>query len=155
MEGFKLEIKKIEKANRVIAISLINTVFLQFEAPDYSSEGVETFKNTALFNEDFMDTLEMYGAFERERLIGVIATRDHGSHIALFFVDSNYHRQGAGKKLFQVVIDNFFGKVITVNSSPYAVPVYHRLGFVDTDIEQTVNGLKFTPMKFTKNIQEK
>jgi len=34
---------------------------------------------------------------------------------------------------------------ITVNSSPYAVEVYHHLGFVDIDKEQTVNGIRFTP----------
>jgi len=146
----ELEIKKIKKGKRDIAIALIHAVFIQFEAPDYSSEGVETFKNTALYNKDFMDTLEMYGAFEGERLIGIIATRDSGSHIALFFVDSNYHRQGVGKKLFQVAVENSIGNKITVNSSPYALAVYHCLGFVDTDIEQTVNGLKFTPMKYMK-----
>ena len=36
---------------------------------------------------------------------------------------------------------------MTVNSSPYAVPVYHKLGFKDTGSEQMVNGLRFTPME--------
>jgi hypothetical protein len=27
--------------------------------------------------------------------------------------------------------------------------VYHRLGFVDLDHEQTVNGLRFTPMSYS------
>ncbi|MEI3367845.1 GNAT family N-acetyltransferase [Clostridium sp. CAG:265] len=35
-----------------------------------------------------------------------MATRNHGTHIALFFVDGKYHRQGIGKKLFKTVLDN-------------------------------------------------
>lgn len=146
----KLEIKKIEKANRDQAISLVLAVFIQFEAPDYSSEGIETFKNTALYNEEFWNTLEVYGAFTEERLIGIIATRSHGSHIALFFVDGNYHKQGVGKKLFQVIVEKCTGNEITVKSSPYAVAVYRRLGFIEMEGGQNINGLRFIPMKFLK-----
>ena len=39
---------------------------------------------------------------------------------------------------------------ITVNSSPYAVPVYHKLGFVDTDVEQISDGMRYTPMKYER-----
>lgn len=35
----------------------------------------------------------------------------------------------------------------TVHSSPYAVEVCHRLGFLDTDVDRTVNGIRFTPMR--------
>ena len=37
--------------------------------------------------------------------------------------------------------------VFTVNSSPYAHEIYKHIGFVDTDTEQCINGLKFYPMK--------
>lgn len=36
---------------------------------------------------------------------------------------------------------------MTVNSSPYAVGAYEKPGFFDTDIEQVMNGLRFTPME--------
>ena len=39
---------------------------------------------------------------------------------------------------------------ITVNSSPYAVPVYHKLGFVDTDVGQISDGMRYTPMKYER-----
>lgn len=38
---------------------------------------------------------------------------------------------------------------ITVNASPYAIEAYHHLGFVDTAKEQTVNGIRFTPMSYS------
>lgn len=37
---------------------------------------------------------------------------------------------------------------VTVNASHFAIPIYHKLGFIDTDKEQTVNGLRFTPMTY-------
>ena len=63
-----------------------------------------------------------------------------------FFVDGMYHRKGIGKQLFEkVCLDNSSGNM-TVNSSPFAVKVYHHLGFIDSDIEQVTDGLRYTPM---------
>jgi len=92
----------------------------------------------------------MYGAYDSETLLGVIATRNKGNHIALFFVDGKHHRQGIGKTLFQIVLENSTAKEITVNSSPYAVEVYHRLGFVDIAPEETTNEIRYIPMVYSK-----
>lgn len=32
---------------------------------------------------------------------------------------------------------------LTVNSSPYAVPVFHRLGFGETETEQFSDGMRY------------
>ena len=37
---------------------------------------------------------------------------------------------------------------ITVNSSPYAVEIYRRLGFTATDAERVTDGIRFTPMTY-------
>ena len=37
---------------------------------------------------------------------------------------------------------------------PYAVEIYRHLGFVPTDDEQSVDGLRFTPMQYSSK-QEK
>ena len=37
---------------------------------------------------------------------------------------------------------------ITLNSSPYGLPFYKAIGFVPTEEEKTVNGIRFTPMKY-------
>jgi predicted GNAT family N-acyltransferase len=63
-------------------------------------------------------------------------------------VDGKYHRQGIGTMLFKVVRQDYPNQTITLNSSPYGVSFYHALGFIDTDKEQTVNGIWFTPMKY-------
>ena len=57
-----------------------------------------------------------------------------------------YHRKGIGRLLFEKACSDNISGTITVNSSPYAIEVYHNLGFADTDIEQVTDGLRYTPM---------
>ncbi len=95
-----------------------------------------------------MSALTIYGAFDHNKLIGVIATRNEGNHIALFFVDGKHQQKGIGRKLFNTIIECCNSNEITVNSSPYAKEIYHHLGFKDTDVEQAVTGIRFIPMLF-------
>jgi len=132
-----MEVKKIDDTQITNAIDLIWQTFLQFEAPDYSEEGVKSFQDF-IENKEIIKTLEFWGAYDEEELKGVIATNENRKHICCFFVKAQYQRE------------NSSSKTITVNSSPYAVPVYHKLGFVDTDTEQLSDGMRYTPMQFIK-----
>ena len=144
-----MEITKIERAQTHEAIDLIWTTFLQFEAPDYSEEGVQSFKDF-IEDKEIISTLEFWGAYDNRELKGVIATNKNRRHICCFFVKARYHRQGIGRKLWEYLLANSSSEVITVNSSPYAVPVYRKLGFVDTDVEQLSDGMRYTPMKYER-----
>lgn len=144
-----MEIKKVDDLQIGQALELIWETFLQFEAPDYSAEGVQSFR-AFIENKEIVQTLEFWGAYDDGELKGVIAANENRKHICCFFVKAEYHRQGIGKKLWEFLLDNSQNEIITVNSSPYAVPVYHKLGFADTDTEQLTDGIRYTPMKFEK-----
>ena len=144
-----MEIKKVDDLQIGQALDLIWETFLQFEAPDYSAEGVRSFR-AFIENKEILQTLEFWGAYDDGELKGVIAANENRKHICCFFVKAEYHRQGIGKKLWEFLLDNSQNEIITVNSSPYAVPVYHKLGFADTDTEQLTDGIRYTPMKFEK-----
>ena len=161
-----MEIKKIDEIYLAYAIDLIWSTFLQFEAPDYSEiccffvkaqyhrQGIgrklwESFKDF-IEDEEIIKTLEFWGAYDNKELKGIIATNDNRKHICCFFVKAQYHRQGIGRKLWEYLCENSQSKIITVNSSPYAVPIYHKLGFVDLDIEQVSDGMRYTPMKYER-----
>lgn len=147
-----MEIKKIKDSQINNAIALIWTTFLQFEAPDYSREGVQSFRDF-IQNEEIVKSLEFWGAYDNKELKGVIAANDTRKHICCFFVKAQYHGQGIGRKLWEYLLENSQNQTFTVNSSPYAVPVYHKLGFIDIDTEQLSDGIRYTPMKFERQAQ--
>ena len=128
------------------ALDLVWKVFLEYEASDYTEEGIKEFKKS-IDDNDWVKARDFYGAYDdNNKIIGVIATKDI-THIALFFVDGKYHKQGIGRQLYDKVKSLNKKGFFTVNSSLYAHEIYKHLGFVDTNIEQSVNGLKFYPMK--------
>ena len=147
-------IRLLEKGDIIPAMDMVWKVFLEFIAPDYAKEGIDEFKKfiDPYFITDKMVSGEfkLWGAFAGEKPIGVIAIKPP-LHIALLSVDKQYHRRGIARKLFETVMSDKtvtqgYNK-ITVNASPYAVNIYRRLGFIPMDTEQTVNGLRFTPME--------
>lgn len=127
------------------ALELVWKVFLEYEAPDYTEEGINEFKRT-IEDDSWVNAREFYGAFDGDKIVGVIATKD-GNHIALFFVDGDYHRRGIGRNLFNMVLELNKDGYFTVNSSPYAHEVYKHLDFFDTDTERCISGLRFYPMR--------
>ncbi len=142
-----MEIRKIMKEGLPAVLDLVWTVFLEFEAPEYSQEGIDEFKRY-IDQQAKETTLEIYGAFEENELLGVIATRNERSHISWFFVKKEYHGRRIGRKLFEHIVPFSSTDFITVNSSPYAVKIYRKLGFADTAAEQVTNGIRYIPMKY-------
>ena len=129
------------------ALSLAWEVFSDYEAPVYSKEGTAEF-HKCLHDEKYLAGIEYYGAFHGDTLIGEIGIRPKQRHICFFFVKGSYHRKGIGTKLFRLLLEDYIGQRITLNSSPYGLPFYKALGFRQTDREQTVNGIRFTPMEY-------
>jgi len=149
-----MEIKKLTEMDIKKALDLVWEVFSEFEAPEYSSEGINEFKDFIEYGSIIKmmngKTLNFWGCYKGGDIVGVIATKGIG-HICLLFVKKEYHRQGIARSLFETVRDSYEDKdvkEITVNSSPYAVQVYHRLGFREKDSEQVINGIRFTPMSY-------
>lgn len=149
-----MEIKKLQKAEIKEALGLVWEVFLEFEAPEYASEGIEEFKAfieyDSVLERMSLGILNFWGCYSKDELVGVLATKFTG-HICLLFVKKQYHRQGIARHLFETLRSLYYPmnvKEITVNSSPYAVEFYRRLGFKETDSEQVLNGIRFTPMSY-------
>ena len=152
---FQLEYREIKQEELPETLDLVHKVFDEFEAPYYSEEGVAAFYKFIDINnmsEQYSNgSLYFYGCFVNDIIVGMIAVKDF-VHISLLFVDKQYHKQGIARKLFDNIIKlckekNPSHKTITVNSSPYAVEVYHKFGFSDVSSEQVVDGIQFMPME--------
>ncbi len=149
-----MTIREITTRDITAAIDLARAAFNKYIAPEYSQQGIDEFMKTAspeamaerLQKGNFAYIAELDGT-----LAGIIEVRD-GSHISLFAVDPSHLRHGIGRRLFEtaawrITSTNPGIPSITVNSSPFAVPIYTRLGFKPTGPQQQINGIVFTPMK--------
>ena len=144
-----MEIRELTKSEQVQALDLAWEVFMEFEAPDYSKEGVEEFRGF-LDDEKEVAKLRFFGAFHDNKIAGVLAMR--GDHISLFFVKKAFHKKGIGKGLFQYMMSQFGDGEKTVNSSPYAKEIYCKLGFMAANTEQITNGIRYIPMVYAGSL---
>ncbi|WP_310638539.1 GNAT family N-acetyltransferase [Delftia acidovorans] len=87
-------------------------------------------------------------ARQGDALAGMAALRD-GRHLFHLFVGLPFQRRGLARRLWQALqpaIHPDAGSV-TVNSTPFAVPAYERLGFRATSAPLEKNGVAFVPMQ--------
>ncbi len=131
------------------ALRLIWETFLQFVAPDYSEEGVRAFRDF-IEDRETVESLEFFGAYEGGELAGALAVSEGRRHICCFFVAARHQGRGIGRALYEHLLQNSANSVYTVNSSPYAVEIYRRLGFAALSGEQLADGMRFTPMEYAR-----
>lgn len=148
-----MKIKQLRTREMDKAISLVWDVFLEYEAEKYSKEGKKAFGD-AIHSEEYLRTIKAYGAFEGKELLGVIATREEGSHVALFFVHGKHHGEGIGRSLWNAVLEDNTSETITVHSSLFAVPVYRKLGFEQTGDVKEEGGIQYVPMRYRMTVAE-
>lgn len=148
-------VRRLDGTELPEAAALAGRVFAEFEAPEYSPEGIAAFlrfiEPPALAAQHRNGSMQSWGAFRQGTLIGII-TLTRRSHLCLLFVEKACHRQGIARALFSALRDHCRTAPdtprITVNSSPYAVEAYRKLGFRATGGERTVDGIRFTPMEY-------
>lgn len=137
------------------AMALAWKTFLRFEADVYTPEGVKNFQNfitdSTLHRMFVMGAYQLFVALDHGKVIGMITLRN-STHISLLFVDEKYHRRGIGRALFDYLAEYLLAEVgaykVTVDSSPYGVEFYHKLGFKDIRAEEKKDGIIYTPMEF-------
>lgn len=152
-------IRKITGAEVESAMTLALEVFMEFEAPDYGPAGVDTFKKDIVENPEYLENAcqglcPIYGAFDADKLVAIMGMRSSKTHINLVFTKKEYHRKGIARAVWNYLLNDRLRempelKELTLNSSPYGLPFYLSIGFVPQGAEQTINGIRFTPMKYT------
>ena len=135
------------------AMNLAWDTFILYEAPEYTKEGITSFRN--FVRDPILKTLFIEGkynvlaAFNNNIIVGIIGVRNE-THISLLFVDSEYHKKGIARRLVEKTFERTYEKYgkreMTVNSSPYAVGFYHKMGFQDLRPQETRDGITYTPM---------
>ena len=137
------------------ALELVWQVFEKYEVPDYEEMGVQTFRHFIDYHNMVekinQGEMRFWGCYLRNYLVGVIALRE-GQHISLLFVRDKFHHLGIAGNLVrmavsQVEMEEPEIRAVTVNSSPYAVGFYEKMGFRALGPEQKADGIRFTSMR--------
>ncbi|MGM9618773.1 MAG: GNAT family N-acetyltransferase [Oscillospiraceae bacterium] len=142
-------IRKLNTEEICEALPLVWRVFCEYEAVDYPASGKQAFWD-AIHSEAYIQMLTAYGAYDGDGLLGIIATRNGGRHLALFFVEGRHHNEGIGRRLWEAVLSESTAEKITVHSSLYAVEIYKKLGFVPTAELQSEGGIQYLPMAYQR-----
>lgn len=151
----KVEIRVAYREEWNSCMLLAWKTFLQFEASEYTEEGIQNFKDfitdDTLYQMFVMGTYPVFVALVDDTIVGMLSMRNR-THISLLFVDKNYHKQGIGSQLiacaWNYLRTELGESVMTVNAAPYGVPFYHKVGFQDIGEETQTDGIIYTPMKY-------
>jgi GNAT superfamily N-acetyltransferase len=144
----------MEPGEEVEVSALVWEVFGEFEAANYEPRGIEEFRS-------FITPEKLKARSQEEvffvlcckaggKIVAVAAAREN-QHLCLLFVQRKFQRRGIARRLVELTMERCRQAIpdlasFTVNSGRYAVPVYERLGFRATGVEQEKNGIRFTPM---------
>lgn len=137
------------------ALDLVWEVFEIYEAPVYEEIGIKTFRHFIEYGNMVekvrQGEMTFWGCYLNNYLVGVIALRT-GQHISLLFVREKFHRLGVARRLVRVAVNGLANqnpeiRAVTVNSSPYAVEFYKKIGFVPLGPEEKRDGIRFTSMR--------
>jgi GNAT superfamily N-acetyltransferase len=143
--GCDVEFRDMAPGEEQAVLDLVMRGFDELVRPDFSDEGASEFTRAATsFVIDRPAGHHITVAESTGELVGMVDVRDR-SHVCLFFVDADYRGRGVGRELLAAALGADSSSV-TVNSSPWAVPVYERLGFVSTGPEIERNGIRAVPM---------
>lgn len=147
-------VRMLEHSDIPEAVKLIRESYERFVAHDYTPEGTVHFYEYASEEAlaariDGHTHFALVAAADGE-LVGMIEMRDY-EQCTLFFVRARQHGQGIGRWLFEEAVAHCRHhrpdlNRITVQSSPFAVPVYRHLGFKNAGVLQEENGIVYQPM---------
>lgn len=151
-----VEVRQIRGAEFEPAMKIVWNTFLEFEGKIYTQEGIKSFydfiSDPLLERMFLLGEYLIFGAFLDDKMVGVAGVRNQ-SHLSLLFVEKEYHKMGVGSALvfsaFRYSMEKYKEYRFSVNSSPYAVEFYHKLGFQDTAGQLVKDGVIYTPMCYT------
>jgi GNAT superfamily N-acetyltransferase len=148
-------IRTIKNHEGEVVRQLILSLFGSHIFSDYTEEGVRVIHdyvtNDSLIKADKSDFTLV--AEESGTILGTIKIK-RNSHVSMLFVNERFQGRGIGRRLLDAATQECRSREIeltclTTNSSRFALPFFERFGFTRIGKERKVNGVVFTPMKFT------
>ena len=148
----KIAYREMKCGEKQAVCKLVREVFDEFVAPGYETAGIEEFFKFA--NPTAMATRVKAGGYvlvasTSDGLVGMLEFAPPDL-IAMLFVSVQH--QGIAKELLahairRALVANPPVSKLTVHSSPYAEPIYRKMGFMQVGDVTTENGITYIPME--------
>lgn len=127
---------------------LVKQVFDEYVASDYGQDGIDEFFRFAdpkAMKERVQSGCLVLVAQQGDMLVGMLEF-DPPDTLAMLFI--TVKRQGIATKLLAMAItQNPQLAKLTVHSSPYAMPIYQKMGFKKAGERIAENGITYLPME--------
>jgi len=151
-------IEEYQAGQEFMIYQLIKKVYDEFVSDDYTDEGNRFFYSWIdpyKIAKRQQNEINILVASDDSKIVGMIEIRDN-DRISLLFVDKEYQGQGIARQLFQASLKKCLKKdpklkMFYVHASPFSIPVYRKLGFIETDEMQETMGIKYLPMEMKIN----
>ncbi len=149
-----VEIRDMQPDEAGAVAALVQASFARFVAPEFDALGIENFCRFATANQIALRQTHGFKTLiaEQDGQICGMAQFRPPAHVLMLFVESRYHGRGIARRLLDegvahLCAQNPSVQMITVNSSPHAVPAYERLGFAATGPMSNDGGILSVPMR--------
>ena len=132
-----VQVRTLENRETPEALALVWDVFLQFEAPDYSQEGIDAFRQS-IYDPEYEKKLTLYGAFQDGELLGIAEgspeSWNHRWRISNLCIFQEKHRRcGVATALMEKMLEEAapmrMAVLETQTCNERAIAFYRKCGF--------------------------
>jgi len=153
-DDIAVRIERYELRQETAISGFIRRVYDEFVAGDYPDEGNRVFydwiePSQIAARQQKQNTLLV--ALAHSAIVGMIEMRNTNV-ISLLFVDKQYQGRGIARRLVDQALRDCLKldpdiDRLCVHASPFSIPIYRKLGFVETDAMQEEFGITYLPME--------
>jgi len=141
---------RVAVKNDVVKISTLVASLSHFYLKNPKHELPEWFAQTltnSAFSKRIADSDYFNFVYEIEdEIIGYISMRGN-SHLFHLFVAEHHQGKGLSRELWEFATNICVANVYTLRSSLYAIEVYKKFGFIESDTAGEKEGIGFQPME--------
>ncbi|EKO5176811.1 GNAT family N-acetyltransferase [Vibrio vulnificus] len=147
-----MRIEETQESDFIQVVDLVKRVVDKNILPHFSNEGQVLFSSKVrsdvetTFDKSKFQNLKL---IENNQVIGFAALRENNC-ITHLFIDTNFQNKGLGKLLLNKLLSLNESSEVRLRASVNAQNFYQSQGFVATEGEQNIDGVRFVPMRLVR-----
>ncbi|WP_257886751.1 GNAT family N-acetyltransferase, partial [Vibrio parahaemolyticus] len=147
-----VRVEETQESDFFQVVDLVKRVVDKDILPHFSNEGQALFSSKVrsdietTFDKSKFQNLKL---IEDNKVIGFAALREN-DYITHLFIDTNFQNKGLGKLLLDKLLSLTESSEVRLRASVNAQNFYESQGFVATEVEQNVDGVRFVPMRLVR-----